>query len=152
MSNEPTTESASGSLTASVDAYMEAWNTRNGAAVIATLAPGGTYSDPLLPGPVSGDALAGYVSAFAAAMPDLRFIWSVYECTDHAFALWTLSGTHTGELPGVPGPTGASFELPGSDFFSFGEHGITSIVGYFDQMTLYRQLGIDVQLLIAGQE
>lgn len=152
MSNEPTTRSASASLTALVDAYVEAWNTRDGAAVVATLAPGGTYLDPLLPGPASGDVLAGFVSALAAAIPDFRFTWSVYDCTDHAFALWMMSGTHTGELPGVPGPTGASFELPGSDFFSFDEHGITSVVGYFDQMTLFRQLGIDAQLSIAEHD
>ena len=35
--------------------YFDAWRQRDAAAVLATLAPGGTYEDPLTGGPIEGD-------------------------------------------------------------------------------------------------
>lgn len=146
MNNQsaPTNPGASPSLL--VEAYLAAWNSRDGARVVASLAPGGTYVDPLLPGPVSGDALAGYVATLTTAMPDLAFTGETFDSGQHVTLRWTMTGSFTGPLPGVPGPTGASFALPGLDIIEVGPDGINSVDGYFDQLTLLRQLGVDVTL------
>src|SRR4051812_5836169 len=48
-------------LNDALDRYFDGWNTRDGAAVVAALTPGGTYEDPTTGGPLSGDALAANV-------------------------------------------------------------------------------------------
>jgi hypothetical protein len=77
-------------------AYLDAWNAHDGAAVLATFDPTGTYLDPALPGPIGGEHLAGHVAGLVAAFPDLHFmvedvavdgdrvILRCWECTHHA--------------------------------------------------------------------
>ncbi len=77
-------------------AYLDAWNAHDGAAVLATFDPTGTYIDPALPGPIGGEHLAGHVAGLVAAFPDLHFmvedvavdgdrvIVRCWECTHHA--------------------------------------------------------------------
>ena len=66
------------------------------------------------------------------------------------FVPWRLQGTFTGPLPGMPGPTGATFDLPAVDVITVGPEGIVSVVGYFDQKTYLEQLGL--QVVIAAPE
>lgn len=44
---------ATGPLTTAHE-YLAAWNAHDGAAVARLFAPGGTYVDPSLPGPIPG--------------------------------------------------------------------------------------------------
>ena len=53
--------------------YFESWNRRDPAAVLATMAEGGTYTDPGTHGPVSGQAFAAYMQGLFAAFPDVSF-------------------------------------------------------------------------------
>lgn len=149
MSDQSSQSATTASPIELVDAYVTAWNTRDGDAVVAALAPGATFVNSSLPGPVSGDELAGYVNGLATAFPDFEFTSKSYGCNGEAFLRWTLRGTYTGTFSGVPGPTGASFELRGVSFFRFGPEGITSDEVVFDQMDLLQQLGVAVQLSIA---
>lgn len=148
MNDKPT--SAGGSPAQLVDAYMAAWNSRDGAAVVDSLAPAGTYIDPMLPGAVSGEALAGYVQTLAAAMPDYSFTWETFEGAERVMLQWTMRGTWTGPMPGLPEPTGASFALRGLDIIEVGPEGISAIEGYFDTAGLLRQLGIEM-IMAAGK-
>lgn len=137
---------AVGSPAELVDAYMAAWNTRDGAAIVDSLAPGGTYVDPMLPGAVSGEALAGYVQALATAMPDYEFTWETFEGAERVTLQWTMRGTWTGPMAGLPEPTGASFALRGLDIMEVGPEGITAVEGYFDTAGFLRQLGIEITM------
>lgn len=150
MSGNSASSQAS-SPTQLVEAYLAAWNTRRGASVVVALAPGGTYADPLLPGPVSGDDLAGYVGALAQAVPDFSFTaGEILESGDRVTLSWQMTGTQSGPpMPGLPGPTGGVLDLPGVDLIEVGSEGISSVVGYFDQITLLRQLGMDVSIGLA---
>jgi SnoaL-like domain len=56
-----------------IQMYVAAWNAHDGAATVRQLAPGGTYVDPMLPGPIGGDDLARYVESLADAFPDVAF-------------------------------------------------------------------------------
>ena len=66
----------------------------------------------------------------------------IYECGDHVWVEWMQSGTHVGELMGIPA-TGRSYEMPGCSHFIFGGDGlIVSDIVYFDLATVLRQLGV----------
>jgi steroid delta-isomerase-like uncharacterized protein len=126
-----------------VDRYFDAWNARDGDAVVAALTDDGTYEDPTTGGPISGDALAANVDGLAAAFPDLHFdIESVAPTSDtSAAAEWRMLGTNTGASPMGPA-TGAAVDLPGADFLTYDPDAdrISKVVGYFDSGSMLRQL------------
>lgn len=128
---------------AAIDAYVAAWNRHDGAAVVAALAPGGTYEDPATGGPISGDALAAHVDALVAALPDLTFAEvSRAESTASTTLEWSMAGTFTGMLNGAFG-TGVHSVLPGVDVFRFdAEDRITGVRGYFDQLQFVEGIGL----------
>jgi steroid delta-isomerase-like uncharacterized protein len=132
-------------------AYLQRWNDHDGAAVTRLFAPNGTYVDPTLPGPLSGEAIAVYVADLVAAFPDLTFVVEgISVDSDRVTAQWRMQGTNTGPFPGAPEPTGGTCDLPGVDVITVGSDGITSVVGYFDQKTFVEQLGL--QVLIVPQD
>ena len=131
--------------------YFDAWNQRDPAAIVATFAEGGTYSDPTVPA-LTGSALATHTSGLFAAFPDLSFeIVSAAETggkspglSCHTIAAqWMMRGTNTGPLVGGP-PTGKTVALPGADFITVDGDKIRSVQGYFDQKAFLEQLGLQV--------
>nr|HMQ74161.1 ester cyclase [Rubrivivax sp.] len=126
-------------------AYFNAWRQRDAAAVLATLAPGGTYEDPLTGGPISGDAFAGYMQGLWAAFPDLDFALGevVRVGDDHVHGQWRMHGHNHGSFNGLP-PSGRAVDLPGIDVIVAGTEGLKSVRGYFDSAVVPRQLGLDV--------
>jgi steroid delta-isomerase-like uncharacterized protein len=126
--------------------YFDGWNAHDAAAIAATFAPGGTYSDPLVQG-LSADATGGYAVGLAAAFSDLRFELVSKSLTDDGAvaAQWIMRGTNDGPFSGLP-PTGREIALPGADFITFAddESGIATVTGYFDGGAVPRDLGLDV--------
>src|SRR2546423_10404706 len=132
-------------------AYFQTWNDHDGAAVAALFAPGGTYIDPTLPGPLSGRDIATYGTRSVATFPDLAFaVERISLDGDQATAQWRMQGTNTGPFNGTPEPTGGTCDLPGVDLITADARGITTVVSYFDQKTLAEQLGC--QALIVRQD
>src|SRR5438067_12437221 len=87
-----------------VEAYAEAWNAHDGAAVAALVS--GSYVDPTLPSPISGDAIAAMVDSLCAAFPDLRFetVGTYVDGRTTTFH-WRMRGTNDGApTPGAPAP------------------------------------------------
>lgn len=125
--------------------YLDAWNARDADAVVASLAPDGTYQDPTTGGPISGAALKANVEGLCAAFPDLAFeVVSKAETGDGRVAAeWIMRGTNTGSLRGLP-PTGKTIALPGSDFIETRDGLVSKVQGYFDAGTMMRQLGLMV--------
>lgn len=123
--------------------YLNAWNARDSAAIVATFAEGGTYSDPASGGTISGPHLAGYTDALIAAFPDLSFdVVSAAETSPNQVAVqWVMKGTNSGPFAGGP-PTGKSVALPGADFMEIEGDKLRSVQGYFDQKTFVEQLGL----------
>ena len=125
--------------------YFDGWNRRDPAAVLATMAPAGTYSDPTTGGPVSGDAFDGFMKSLFSAFPDVSFeVASVgVAAPDLVAAQWVMRGTNTGSMYGLP-PTGKSIELQGADFIRVIDDKIRSVRGYFDSGEVPKQLGLQV--------
>ena len=132
-----------------VEAYAAAWNAHDGAAVAALVS--GSYVDPTLPAPVSGEAIAAMVDGLCAAFPDLRFetIGTYVDGRTTTFH-WRMQGTNDGApLPGAPAPTGGTIDLPGVDLITTDDGGIVDVVGYFDQKTFVEQLGLQTFVMPA---
>ncbi len=125
--------------------YFDAWNQHDAEAIVKLFAEGGTYSDPTTNGPLTGPDIGAYASNLWGAFPDLTFeIVSAHQCADDLVAAqWIMRGTNHGSMSGLP-PTGRTVELPGSDFVTVDDAGITSVVGYFDSGLIPRHLGLQV--------
>lgn len=125
--------------------YFDAWRQRDAAAVLATLAPGGTYEDPLTGGPISGLAFAGYMQGLWSAFPDLDFTLGevVRAGDDRVLGVWRMHGHNHGSFNGLP-PTGRRVELQGMDLLQADADGLRAVSGFFDSAVVPRQLGLDV--------
>jgi steroid delta-isomerase-like uncharacterized protein len=126
--------------------YFDAWNRRDPDAIMATFAPGGTYSDPSS-GILSGPAIGAYAAGLFAAFPDLSFDLHDVAVTElgTVTAEWIMHGTNGGPFLGLP-PSGKTVHLPGADFITVGDDGIRSVRGYFDQRAFVEQLGLLVEV------
>lgn len=125
------------------EAYFAAWNRHDAGAIVASLTPDGTYSDPTV-GTLPAAALGDYADMLFAAFPDLSFELHRIDCIEQrVIAEWTMRGTNHGPFGGGP-PTGKPIALPGIDIVTTSEGGVTSVRGFFDQRTLVDQLGLQV--------
>jgi predicted ester cyclase len=131
-----------GSALEAAKAYFDAWNAHDGAAVARAVT--GTYVDPTLPAPISGDDLAANVDGLCAAFPDLRFEpEGTFVDGDTVTAQWRMQGTNDGAaLPGAPAPTNGTLDVRGVDVITTREGAVVDVVGYFDQKTFVEQLGL----------
>ena len=125
--------------------YFDAWNRRDGDAVLATFAEDGTYCDPTSGGRLHGEALKGYMNGLWAAFPDLSFeIASKGLAGENLVAAqWIMRGTNTGSMMGLP-PTGKSVTVSGADFIRVAGGKIQTVDGYFDSRAVPEQLGLQV--------
>lgn len=125
--------------------YFDAWNRRDGDAIVATFAEGGTYSDPEASQGLAGEAIATYAKDLWKAFPDLAFeIRSADQTGDGMVAAqWLMRGTNTGSFRGLP-PTGRPVAVAGADFIQVEEDRILSVRGYFDTKVVPEQLGLQV--------
>src|SRR5207302_2467976 len=100
-----------GSALDAAHAYFDAWNAHDGAAVARAVT--GTYVDPTLPAPISGDDLAANVEGLCSAFPDLRFVHEgTFVDGDTVTARWRMRGTNNGAaLPGAPAPTNGTIDV-----------------------------------------
>jgi steroid delta-isomerase-like uncharacterized protein len=123
--------------------YLDAWNHHDSAAITATFATGGTYSDPIVPQGLTGPAVAHYASGLFGAFPDLSFdVVSAAPAGEKTVAVQRLMrGTNTGPLQGNS-PTARKVVLPGADFIVVEGNKVRSVQGYFDQKTFVEQLGL----------
>ena len=60
---------------------------------------------------------------------------------DRVAVRWTNSGTHVGDLPGIPA-TGKSFTISGTDFYRFQGDKMAEHWDVVDQLALLQQLGL----------
>jgi steroid delta-isomerase-like uncharacterized protein len=133
--------------------YFDAWNRHDAASIIAAFARDGIYSDPTTGGPLSAEAIAGYVTGLWTSFPDLSFdiVSAGVIGNGLVAAQWIMRGTNRGPVLGLP-PTGKCVELPGADFIHVSDGTIRSVEGYFDSKLFVEQLGLQaiVQPYIAG--
>ena len=127
--------------TEAVKIYFDAWNQHDPGAILDSLTPDGTYSDPVGGKNLSGQAYADYANSLFVAFPDLKLelISNTVSSTGVVAAPWLLFGTHKGSV-GDFIPTGNSITLPGCDFISVENGKVKNVIGYFDPDFLFEQL------------
>src|SRR5262245_2013213 len=125
--------------------YFDAWNRRSPEDIVAAIAPGGTYEDPMSGGALSGAAIAKYAAGLFQAFPDLTFelLHEAETGPNSVAAQWLMRGTNSGTMQGAP-PTGKSVALQGADFITTNGDKVASVKGYFDTAEIPRQLGMQV--------
>lgn len=131
--------------------YKAAWNRHDTSAVVAYFQPNAALNNPVAGGPVSGQALSGWLQATFEAFPDFRVetVNSISPNDRTVIDQWVIKGTWTrpftaGPLAGME-PSGRSFEVPGSGFYKWRNGKIVSGTHYMDQMALLTQIGVIAQ-------
>lgn len=131
--------------------YKAAWNRHDPSAVLAYFQPNAALNNPVAGGPVSGQALAGWLQATFEAFPDFRVetVNSISPNDRTVIDQWIIKGTWTRPFPAGPlagmEPSGRSFEVPGSGFYEWRNGKIVSGTHYMDQMALLTQIGVIAQ-------
>jgi steroid delta-isomerase-like uncharacterized protein len=97
--------------------------------------------DPALPAPARGRAgLRDAVIGFRSALPDLQFTVDQQVAEgDRVVTAWTATGTHIGELMGVPG-TGRPVTMSGVDIERFDGDRIVEVWALWDALGVYRTI------------
>jgi steroid delta-isomerase-like uncharacterized protein len=121
--------------------YADVWGKGDLDVVDELVAPDAIIHSAPAGWPSGSEGVKATVSMYRAAFPDLKLA-SQFEVAegDKVASYWTLSGTHRGELMGMPA-TGKRIETYGVSVVRIVGGKIIEIFGASDQLGLMRQLG-----------
>jgi steroid delta-isomerase-like uncharacterized protein len=122
----------------------EVWNKRNMAVLNEIIANDHVNTGPgTLPGlPTGPEGSKQFVQVYLNAFPDVHFtIDDQIAEGDKVVTRWTASGTHKGELAGIPA-TGKSSTVTGINVERIMNGKIVESWGIFDQFGMMQQLGV----------
>jgi steroid delta-isomerase-like uncharacterized protein len=130
-------------ITQIVRSYVGAWQARDLDGYLATFAPDGTYSDPLLPQPTRAHNLREHLAGYFTGFPDVTCETVALDAISDQLCVWRfiIRGTNTGSFRDIP-PTGRKVAQPACEFIEVRDGGINSVVGYMDVLTTLTQLGV----------
>ena len=99
--------------------------------------------DPAMPEDVHGpEGFKEYVGAYRSAFSDLHLeIEDQVAEGDKVVTRWTGTGTHDGELAGIP-PTGNRVTFPGMEIVRISDGKLVEGWEGYDMMNLMRELGV----------
>ena len=88
------------------------------------------------------DEIRAHLERLFAATPDIAYdVTDGFAATDRAVAEWSITGTLTGDFPGLPPGTGQPFSVRGVSIFEVADGSITRYVEYWDAYAFLVQLG-----------
>ena len=126
------------------DRTYAAWNAHDADAVASVFAEDAVLREAGRPDEVRGRAaIRARAAALLAAFPDFRLerVVLLIDGDRHADR-WVMTGTHSGELFGIP-PTGRAVRLEGATFTRLGADGlVVEDVHHVDYAGLMAQLGL----------
>jgi steroid delta-isomerase-like uncharacterized protein len=120
----------------------EVWNKKNLDAIDELIAA--DYVDHTLPPgvPPGRDGAKAFIGMYVNAFPDVKItIEDMIAKGDKVAIRWSATGTHTGELMGIPA-TGKQITVTGLDITRFAGGKSVEFWGQFDQMGMMQQLGV----------
>lgn len=134
-----------------IESEVNAFNARDWAAYLRCFAESVVTFEPDEGDPILGrDGLRKRVNAYLSAFPDVQleterlFGSGEWVCLNSLF-IGTHSGTLTGPGGTPVGPTGNKVRVHGCSVFKIANQEITEFIGYYDQLELMTQLGIDMR-------
>lgn len=121
----------------------DAWNAHDPERYVKLLDEQFVLESDNLPGPVKGrEAARGFMKAYLVAFPDLHFaIDQTLVSGDHVVTRYTATGTHRGELRGIP-PTNRHATMHGCSVSEVKHGKLLHSWTYWDSANLLRQLGV----------
>lgn len=134
-------------VTARLDRMFEewaaAWSLHDVEKLLSLCTDDCVYEDVTLRAVNRGKAeVKSFANAVFAAFPDFKIqLMSGFTARDWAGAEWTMSGTHKGDLPGIPA-TGKSFAVRGSTICELKAGKIKRNSDYWDMVTFLKQTGL----------
>jgi steroid delta-isomerase-like uncharacterized protein len=125
------------------DQLVDAWNSLDPQRVVDVLTDDHVYEDVTFAVVCRGAAeTRGFFEGAYSAFPDIHFtLTSAAADAERAALEWTMTGTHRGDLPGLPA-TGKPFSVRGSTIFEIAAGKISAVRDYWDLATLLRQVGL----------
>ena len=126
------------------DAYLDAWNAHDPAAVARCMADDAIYEDIALGRVLHGPSeIASFVDEATRASSNFRFEQvSLFTAGSDYATEWIMTGTNDRELPGVPA-TGRSFRVRGASVGKLDTRGrISENRDYYNLAEMFAQLGI----------
>src|SRR2546423_9878206 len=125
-----------------LDEWAEGWSNHDMEAVASVFTDDCIYEDVALGVVNRGkEELKAFGNGFIAGVPDLRLeVTSRFASEDRAATEWTMTGTHTGDLPGMPA-SGRTFSLRGVSTFELRGDRLFRCRDYWDLATFQKQLG-----------
>jgi steroid delta-isomerase-like uncharacterized protein len=122
--------------------FEEVWNKKNVAAISQVMASGYIHHDAQSPSfPPGTEGYKQFVSYYLNAFPDVRFtIDDEVGEGDAVVTRWTATGTHEGDLPGLP-RTGKSFSVTGITIARLSGGKIVESWNNWDALGMMQQLG-----------
>jgi steroid delta-isomerase-like uncharacterized protein len=125
------------------DQLVDAWNSLDPQRVVDVLTEDHIYEDVTFAVVCHGAAeTRGFFEGAYSAFPDIHFtLTSAATNTEWTALEWTMTGTHQGDLPGLPA-TGKPFSVRGSTIFEIAVGKICAVRDYWDLATLLRQVGL----------
>lgn len=125
--------------------YFKGWQQHDERAVLTAFSAAGTYQDPVTCGPISSEALAGYLRGLWTALPDLDVqIGAMRQnVVGTICCAWTVRGTHIGWCAGLT-PTGRRVVLAGTTTIRIGPEGIARVTNSLDPDGSSHRTGLDL--------
>lgn len=100
------------------------------------------------PGTDEGSALAKWKQGlgwYRLSFPDIQFnVEQIIADADKAGVQLTITGTHLGDVPGVPA-SGRAVAMPATDILRFDGGKVVEHWGVYDELSMLRQLGLAPQ-------
>ena len=123
--------------------YYASWGTGDPDRVAAFFAEAATFEDLAFEATFEGPAgVREFAKLTYTGVPDFQVepVRIVIDGTSAA-AAWEMTGTHRGDLPGLPA-TGKPFRVRASSLIRFGEARIVEMVDYWNPVQFQRQVGL----------
>jgi steroid delta-isomerase-like uncharacterized protein len=122
--------------------FIRVWDTDDPSILGELAAPDIRVSYPILPGPIQGaGAFKEVLAGVRAGLPDIKIeIGDVIAEGDFVVAPWTMSGTHLGDLMGIP-PSGRGVRWCGITIYRIEDGKVVDERGEEDGLGLLRQIG-----------
>ena len=123
---------------------FDAWNAHDVKRVQAFLADDYTWESDTLPAPARGrEAHRQVMEMYLHAFPDLHFeVEQMLACGDCVVTRWLSTGTHKGELMGIPATNRRGEGIHGCTVHEVKDGKVQRDWVHWDALTLLRQLGV----------
>ena len=121
--------------------FEEVWNRRNPAIIDELMAPDYVHHDVLSPEAFGLDGYKQFADRYLSAFPDLQMtIHDEVVTVDRIVTRWTATGTHDGDLPGLP-RTGKKVSVTGITIARLSNGKFVESWNNWDALGMLRQLG-----------